>query len=111
MGALCKLFECNDYEQRIIDFASTGRGAFPSEIENLTFDHSKMGMRTGYYDVFIAQIDEGKSLEIFLPVLTTQKLYARDVPKYVKDALLTCFDSHNLESPEARDDNSQDPQS
>jgi S-ribosylhomocysteine lyase LuxS involved in autoinducer biosynthesis len=109
MGVLCKLFECNGLEQRIIDFANTGKGAFPLEVSHLTFGHSEMGMRTGYYDVFSAQINDQKTVDIHLPVLTTQKLYARDIPAYVKEALLSCFESHNLECPEARDEQNKDP--
>jgi hypothetical protein len=102
MGILCDVFQCNQTEQKIIDYARTGRGCFSESVVSMSFERSEAGHRQGYFDVFKVELD-GRSdpVHVHLPVMTCQKLYRRDIPLFVRHALEECFEQHSLDNPES----------
>jgi len=97
-GCLHRYFAVLDVENQLCRLATAGEGAVPQSLQSLRFDHTALGMRTGYTDHFKARLCglEGE-VELSLPADVVRKLarMAADMPAAVGDGFSAARAVHN----------------
>ena len=93
-GYLHRYFAALDVESRL--YAAAGGRSFPADLQDLRFDHTELGLRTGFTDKFRARL-AGLDREVTLSLSadTVKALAAKaDVPGPIARAFAAALAAH-----------------
>jgi hypothetical protein len=97
-GSLHRYFAALDVENQLCRLAAQGAGPLPEALQSLTFDHTALGLRTGYTDHFKARLcGVAGEMSLSLPADVVRKLarMAADMPAAVGGGFSAAAAAHN----------------